>query len=532
MMVVTIDWPSSGVEYYSDVAIFFNSLAMTQPYLISSGTISRSIGAGSNGIENSTVTVTLNDNTGYFGAKMSNADQFVKGRKLTIYNWDGIAAPTLFTGYITAMNPVAGKTMSITADMMAGTLNRPVNTYKYTPIAPASTLDRYANILFGPRCGDANPIHTRDNMRVAAYRVGAKKYLLAQHFCLQVQAVYGYVNSGDTTLTDWSTKGGYTVLSNTTTDPYYVCPTTTEPADGVLYCIVDGFGVAPWLYYIQNPYMMLTLILYDYCNGLQIGCPNDPFSWYESATWKLTAAQQNAKITINDGMTITDLLNIFMQNFDCDIFLDCYGQLTMVEHNYPALIAASLGIVNEQITVDGSFSYMRDMQNYFNAITKNWCINESGAYQKSEILFNKQDTNGWCAGGAMATLDERFYDNTMIIGGDYSQNRVPAWRYYQRYSRPNIYYTFTISKDAWFGYIQALSLELGQVLTVCHRDNGLYPRQPRPAQITKITINADGTHVTLTCLDLYQIQDRCFLTETGSGASLRLLAPGSARKLT
>ena len=77
MMVVTIDWPSSGVEYYSDVAIFFNSLAMTQPYLISSGTISRSIGAGSNGIENSTVTVTLNDNTGYFGAKMSNAVMYL-----------------------------------------------------------------------------------------------------------------------------------------------------------------------------------------------------------------------------------------------------------------------------------------------------------------------------------------------------------------------------------------------------------------------------------------------------------------------
>jgi hypothetical protein len=551
MIVVSINWPSSGTEYYTINAsqdLIALGYAQTKPKLVSVSDISRAISAGSNGIENSSVTVTLGDGDGYFGAKLGNTDQFIKGRKLVVYDYDTTASTVtvLFTGYITQMGEQTATQFSLTADLMTGALGVPINNktlnkVDYPTIYSDSFIGLSKPILYGNKPVYQAPVYSPPGVvgsfNYRCYRTSAGKYFVARHACSSIGTTYGRLNLTDVTLTQWGGVGGRTTTIDNNADGNCYITASADTADGILYVstiagIYDGGGT------IDDPASILNHMVTNYC-GLTLEGYAAAYSWYFGADWALWGGSPGAfwrvgtfGFIINNQITLGEFLNYFQAIADCDIVMQTNGNLKIVPHDYPTLIAATLGVVNEYNTVSGSFKYWRDMQNFNSQLQCLWGKNCDDVYAYTPMFI--KTNNSWQAGLKALNMDAWNYPPD-ISGGGYETQLISARRWFQRNSRPNVYYSFTVSRDYAFGTTKAINLNLGDVLTINHAENRIYPSTARPAQIVGITITPGADTVTLKCLDLYLIQDRIFLACAGQPAGCNrymLLAPGSAHKLT
>lgn len=161
-------------------------------------------------LENNNVTVKLADTDGYFSTKLTNADQYVRGKELAVYDDDTL----LFSGYIESLPESEIGVFTVTASLFDA-LDKKVNkklTKTEFPDVDDENAGQWGNYIFGHVCD----MHVKNPVGdLLAYRVDTRKYLAAWHYLWGVPAIYNAISE-----TEYQMGDNYYHISNGDLIPY------------------------------------------------------------------------------------------------------------------------------------------------------------------------------------------------------------------------------------------------------------------------------------------------------------------------
>lgn len=174
MESVKITFPS-GVETFSRVAQDLSGAGVSSPRLLGISNVYRAVNK-EKAFENSSVEVVLDDTDGYFAAKMTDTDRFIKGKALEYYDGDDL----VFRGNISRLPICNVSEFRVVADIkqlgLSSTMNAVIKAEEF-PDAPATNLGKYANIIIGT----ADDTGGNESGMCAAPRVATNLFLAAWH---------------------------------------------------------------------------------------------------------------------------------------------------------------------------------------------------------------------------------------------------------------------------------------------------------------------------------------------------------------
>lgn len=434
MFIVDIHWPSSGHERYSYVGQTVSGFTgNVQGRLLSVSELTRTMREDKE-MENCTATIELADTDGYFSTKLENADQYIKGRTLTIYD----DTTVLFTGYISEFPESQIGTFSITAtlfDQLDSEINKKITVTDF-PNVDSENAGQYSNYIFGfvSDAGIQNPIG-----ELIAYRVDTRKYLAAWHELYSITNVYSSISETEFDSSDYSiTTDG----SN-----YTYIEFSSDVADSEIQVTFNAYGYPQSSTYMTNP---LTCL--DSLNTL-VGSPIT-FDGLTAAETEATTRNYVASFAITDGTTWKSFFAQFARNFDLNIWQQVDGHI--------GLKMLDWGDETSSLTINSThildFSNKKDITQICSRVRRmfHWHIRKM---YFAKLPVDVTSTTGW--DGEDVNLDLR-------LTSDDETSLDVAGRYRTIYQDPLTWITVSVDKE------KAKSIELGDIVTV------VYPKGYRP----------------------------------------------------
>jgi len=468
MFICDINWPDSGHERYSYTGQSISGFTgNVQGRLISISELTRAMREDKE-MENSTVTVTLVDTDNYFSTKLTNADQYIKGQTLTIYD----DTTLVFTGYITSLPEVPVGQFGVTAtlfDQLDEEINKKITLTDFAN-ADDENIGQFSNYVFGYVTDETiqNPIG-----KLIAFRVDTRKYLAAWHELYSITKVYSSISETEFTEDDWHTTvdevTGYTYIEF-----------DTDVADTEIQVSFNAYGYSVTSTYETNPISCL-----DALNTL-VGSPIT-FDGLSTAETESTTRSYVANFPITDGITWKQFLAQFARNFDLNIWQEIDGKigLKMMDWGYET---SSKTITTPHIL---DYSNRKDITQIASRIRRmfGWHIRKQ---YYSKLPIDTTSSTGWA--GRDINLDLRFTDD------DNTSSDV-AQRYMNIYQDPLTWLTVSVDKEI------GKDIDLADVITIIY-PKGYYPNGEIESQVYR-KIHRD-TFITLELLNIGVIEDGSF----------------------
>ena len=497
MIIVSINWPISGIIYYTIGISQMYGVIQTEKYLLSVGEITRAVSQGQ-GIENSNVTVKFNDLDGYFSSKLVSTDQYIKGRALSVidYNEITLISTTLFTGFISEMGFISDGVFTLNADILTSMFDAEINQNVLTstefPSMPVEFLGNKKAFLFGSAARpDLTHIYNPrfgDEWSLVGYYTGASnRYFLLEYIPLFTVDGLGV----------WSQVAGvwhnikldctFEVVGN---NFFITYAGAFPPDDGRIYASGADYGVA---LNAADPATMLAAILLARL-GITLDGVAAAKTIFNSWGWGHDASA--ATYVFSDNTTWREFFQRMMDMFDCLIFLEPSGHLAIKACDYTN--KTSLGTI--PVDVDDNLEYKLDYTQLTKSVYRQYNYAYVGQYFRN---FPNDVTTGktWGPLGEVRYLDQRY------IGGYQSDSLSSAIRYVSRYANPTIWIDIDVARDYYFGSTQAIALDIGNIVTLNHPLYRLHPSTGRQVMITKINIKSDGLTVGIEGYDITDILD-------------------------
>jgi hypothetical protein len=472
--LVKVSWPT-GVECYSMFSMPVDG-GQSLPRLAAVPSLSRALSQGS--MENSTVTVSLNNHDDYFTEKLNTEDMYIISKRLEIYE----LGVQIFSGAVCSYPERDTNRLTIKADVfqkLKDNANRAITKDEF-PNCPENNEGKYGNIILGTADIDAGMF--------TAYRIDDGKYLAAYHPLSELLAATdkdGNIISGNCTLSIDQTTGN-SIINHSTNDDY-ICFSALGPLDEA-----DTL--------IDNPAHMLDYAL-QLSSDFEIENLSEVAAVYESRGYA------GNFLFVKDNTTFAELLDRFGESFNCKPVFSRTGKINLNlirwANETPAISITGVHIKD--------FTYRRDTSFLYKYYTRKFQpIPAKDEFKLTPVTVSGTNYN------SQSTELLQYFIRQAATSWDVAMREIYLLKH------PLFIYEFSIHRNL------AINLDLGSIIGIEHND--CPQKGKRLVQIRRIK---NDSFYKLEALDLSVMQKSTFILKTaGSSDVTRIYSSGDPRNVS
>jgi hypothetical protein len=464
-------WPT-GVEYYSAFSMPVDG-GQSLPRLAAAPSLTRALSQGS--MENSTVTISLNNHDDYFTKKLDTEDMYIISKKIEVFE----TGVQIFSGAVCSYPERDTNRVTIKADVfqkLKDDANRAITKDEF-PSCPEANEGKYGNIILGTADTAAGMF--------TAYRIDDGKYLAAYHplsALLEATDADGNLITDDCTLSIDETSFNSIINYSTNVDCIYF--SAQGPVDET-----DTL--------IDNPAYMLNYAL-QLSSDFEIENLSEVAAVYEGRGYG------GNFLFVKDNTTFAELLDRFGKSFNCKPVFSRTGKINLNLIRW----------ANEtpEISVTGvhikDFTYRRDTSYLYKYYTRKFQpIPAKDEFKLTPVTVSGTNYN------SQSTELLQYFIKQAATSWDVAMREIYLLKH------PLFIYEFSIHRNL------AINLDLGSIIEIEHND--CPQKGKRLVQIRRIK---NGSFYDLEALDLSVMgKSTLILRESGSEDINRLYLPGDPR---
>jgi len=463
---VEIDF-ASGTKKFGEVALQ-TATGTVLPFLIDVN-VNRAMDFTERRWENSTATITLNNETNYFTDLMDSSDKFIKGIGCRVYS----DTTNIFTGNIYDTPQSDDSEFIILADSKTQGLEKIINkkiTKTEFPNCPDINAGKYSNIIFGFASDEGE----NETGILTAYKVDTKKYLAAWHWLQGFESPYidtQVFNSSEANITASSS------FDNNADGNAYII-TSVDQGDEISF---NSHGyIDAGLNYITNPAGQLGELNTNFGNYFVFKGIGPASAIYDDRGYNINS------MVIDNNISWGEFFKRFAENFDCYFWQKVGGKIGIKVLNWGNETIDSK-ITENYVT---NFRNWRDMENIITQYQRKYW------YHYRKTFFHRLPSNifagtGWEANEG--SLDLR-YNRDNVITTDIATRLLFFTK------NPLIYYKFSLP------YFKGLDVDIADTLEL-RTYRGYYPYQERLILVTQKKVVNKTNLIEFEAIDINGIND-------------------------